>query len=85
MAENCGFLEKRRTRSRLLGTTDSGPAARCDGMGLVVVVDELLEGRPTDRDADATKADWEKTRLEIMAQLEHRLSNSWPPPGTPMQ
>ncbi len=46
---------------------------------------ELLESRPTDRDADATKADWEKTRLEIMAQLEHRLSNSWPPPGTPMQ
>ncbi len=46
---------------------------------------EMLEGRPTDRDADATKADWEKTRLEIMAQLEQRLREGWPPPGVTIQ
>ncbi len=46
---------------------------------------ELLEGRPTDRDADTTATNWEKTRREIMAQLEHRLREGWPPPGTTMQ
>ncbi len=47
---------------------------------------ELLEGRPTDRDADSTKDDWEKKRLEILAELEHRLSNGWvPPAGTAIQ
>ena len=47
---------------------------------------ELLDGRPTDRDADSTKGDWEKKRREIMADLESRLSNGWgPPAGTTVQ
>ncbi len=46
---------------------------------------ELLEGRPTDRDADATKSEWEATRNEIMDQLEQHLREGWPPPGATIQ
>ena len=47
---------------------------------------ELLDGRPTERDADTTKAEFEKTHREIMDELDRRLANGWgPPAGTTMQ
>ena len=47
---------------------------------------ELLDGRPTDRDASSTLADFEKQHREILSELDRRLANGWgPPAGVTMQ